>query len=353
MWEINKPSVSWEEGWKSKVQSYKKHIKKAVIWALDKTFSLSWAMLSKILEKLSVIDQEHDFYSQWFQWRVFKVDIETENGIKHLLIIKNRVAKNTKNGNRFIDEYGFQTQANEILQNHNDIQQHINVPKVRGIINDHESNQFLIMDYIESDTFFGHNVRGAIPMIYNELHKLLPDSIDKYIENYENIIDWTEYSLKKYVIKLLRLYTQYGHDSELYNKYMPLARIDDFQDNADSKRLEEKINRICAKIHKDMNHKTITEWWKTDKMEAAHKLIKLFHENHIYHNDITSRNILIGNDGKIYLIDFGNATHQQRKQSDFQKSMSSPSAEIKNVKKYKDTTIEGDFKLIQMIQDLS
>jgi thiamine kinase-like enzyme len=34
----------------------------------------------------------------------------------------------------------------------------------------------------------------------------------------------------------------------------------------------------------------------------------MFHKNNIYHNDVNHRNIILGEDGKIYIIDFDKTT---------------------------------------------
>ncbi len=315
-----------------------------------KVFSLTWPVLNTILEKLSLIDLDKDYFSQWFQWRVYKIDIDTEQWTKHLLIVKNRVSNSRQIWNRIADEFWFQSLANEILRDNPTIAKHIDVPKIRGIINDVEWNQFLIMDYIESDTLFWYNVRNAIPTIYKAMKNKLWDTINGYIDHYESIIQWTEYGLKKYIIKLMNIFCTFWYDTEFFRKYYPLWHQWDFSWVEDSKRLEEKINRICWKIRKDNAPSKEVEWIQ-DKKDAAVDLLNLFHEKNIYHNDVTSRNILLWDDGKIYVIDFGSATHAPRKQSDLQKSMSSPSA-ANYQRTYRNKTLEWDYKLVQMIQDL-
>lgn len=123
---------------------------------------------SDLLEKISHIDLENDYYSQGFQSKVYKVDVDTPSGLKHFLILKKRLG-DKESGNSIIQEYDFHSRSKDLLRKRPDLAKHIDVPTVWSILNDTQGNYFLIMDYIEGKTIFAHNVGATIPIVYKEL----------------------------------------------------------------------------------------------------------------------------------------------------------------------------------------
>lgn len=170
------------------------------------------------------------------------------------------------------------------------------------------------------------------------------------IEPYEEILaTGSDYMLKKYAIKLFRIFCRYAQETK-YEKYFMLVQESDFSELRDGKALEEKINRIATKIYSSYVNSDVNHVRKEEKKDSALETIKYLHENAIYHNDITSRNVILGDDGKVYILDFGNASSEAKKESNLKASMTSPSN--KKHETYKGKVLEKDYRIISMIDKL-
>lgn len=212
----------------------------------DKTIEI---ILNKIQEK----ESKKDYYARWSEWIIFKIEIEDENwNITEYLVAKKRYDHNV------IKEYDIQREVQRLLPIWDDI---VRIPKLKAKIANFNEESYIIMEFIKWKTIY-----------------------QKTIE---------EFLRKRWFWEF-----NFTNDTEATNYFWKFLGIERNTDENLNK-LDQEYNRLAQGV-KLFDSET---WKKYAK--AMEKFLDTMHKHWIYHRDIHAKNIIIWNDNKIYIIDFG------------------------------------------------
>ncbi len=122
--------------------------------------------------------------------------------------------------------------------------------------------------------------------------------------------DITNY-IYDFVLKNLGL--DYMIDASLEDKFNVVANQLNFEfsssdgkdDFADIIAQRDNTKKLIAFLHK--NRFSLPE----GTIEKIRNTVKLINENGIFHNDLSERNIILGDDGEVYIIDFGSSVNEK------------------------------------------
>lgn len=216
-------------------------------WDLDN--DIKQAIIEQIIEK----EKKKDYYAKWSEWIIFKIEIKDKNWEKKdYLVAKKRYDHNTHK------EIDIHEKVQKLMPIWNDI---VRVPKLKAEISRLDWENYIIMDFIKWKTIY-----------------------QKMIE---------EILRKKWFWEF-----NFINDTEATNYFWKFLGIE--------KNTDENLNKL------DQEYSHLSQWIKLFDSETWKKYAKSMEEflntmhNHwIYHRDIHPKNIIIWDDNKIYIIDFG------------------------------------------------
>lgn len=216
-------------------------------WNLDN--STKQTIISQILEK----ESKKDYYARWSEWIIFKIEIKDENWEnKEYLVAKKRFDGNTQR------EFNIHHDVQSLMPIWDDT---VRVPELKARISWLNWENYIIMDFIKWKT------------IYQSIVEEILRKRGLWTINFKN-----DSEASTCLCKLLWIET---------NTEENLNRVD-----KEYYRLSEDIKLFDSKT------------WKKYRT-ALKKFLDTIHENWIYHRDLHEKNIIIWDDWKIYIIDFG------------------------------------------------
>jgi serine/threonine protein kinase len=237
--------------------------KNEIIKDIRKWLELQLKFINQNIEKKISSDvisqiQEHiktDMpFDSWNEWVVYKIPIEINRKLCYFLVAKKRFDHNTQK------EYNNHKEISRIISWNHEFKKFVDVPKLYWHFDDAEKNEsYIIMDYIQWKTMFT---------------KIIEKITLKKCKNDKESI-WV---LKDFIEKdLWYVPPQFADIYAYLKKYMTEKNIKIF-DYQEWMKIKYKLKQFLSHIHKS--------WF--------------------YHRDIWDnlRNIIVGDDGKIYIIDF-------------------------------------------------
>lgn len=210
---------------------------------------------NQIIESLKNMDIEKDWHSKWSEWVIFKIQIKDKNGqIKEYVAAKKRYDNNPDNERKIhqkVEDIVKETMPNSIVK----------VPELKAAITLPNEERFIIMEFVNGKTLY-----------QLELEEIF----------------------RRWDIPTGEIKSDIEAEG-LFFKILNLSPINPKDAEKAQKRYYQEIK----------NMKFFTpEQWNEYKTELR-KFLQAIHKEWIYHRDGSNpRNIMITDDGKIYIIDF-------------------------------------------------
>ena len=206
-------------------------------------------IIKQILEK----ESKKDYYARGSEWIIFKIEIEDEKWEKkEYLVAKKRFDHNTHK------EINLHKEVQSLMPIWNDL---VRIPELKAEIWWLNWENYIIMDFIKWKTIYQKTMEEI-------LHK-------KWLWEFNFVND--------------------NEATTYFCKFLWIEKNTD--DNLN--KVDQEYSRLSKDI-KIFDSKT----WK-EYATAIKKFIDTMHKNWIYHRDIHPKNIIIWDDGKLYIIDFG------------------------------------------------
>ena len=218
-------------------------------WLSEKTIDLIKIRLNEILENNNI----NDVYAEWSEWKIYKIEINENWKKKQYLIAKKRY------DNTYKSERDIHKLVQSLLPIGNNV---VKIPELKAIFNIKKSN-YIIMEFIEWKTLYTLIVEKI-------LQKLLWDS-NINIENDRKA-------------------------DAMFQKYCKMASIQG----------RDKIDKFFESEAKKIKLFSPKEWKKYE--QSAKFFFDELHKKWVYHRDVHWKNVILWNDWKLYVIDFGKAT---------------------------------------------
>ncbi len=272
--------------------------------------SLWWPEVQQLIVR-SVEEKElrGDIFANGFNGKIFLIEHPLNH--KKYLAVKSRLKSGTSANLKMMNEYGFLVSAHKKLNLEES--NPVKVPKPYWLLNDHEGSLLLVMDYIDGVTVFSYKTSKVLPIMYTFIanHCHGSDSASEHFKNLwnEEEYQWlkTDKEIKEKFGKLINYLYIYASESSLYRDYFS------FYSHAHN-RAGILYESSMAKIYDKMKSNGLIDpksWLSPEIIESIKdhlaSAITTLHKNDIYHNDLNYRNIMLGEDGNIYIIDFDKA----------------------------------------------
>lgn len=230
--------------------------------------------ISAIKSAIESIKQE-EIYASWSEWEIYRINIaDTKGNVRELLVAKKRFDNNPDN------EYSLHERIWKLVQEWDAVQ----VPKLWWKFS-HKGDNYIVMDFIRWKTLY---------------HKIAEWIIEKKAKEMEASATWKT-EIEKNIA--------YQQASNLRNRINSAKSDSDVEHiflewyEYDSKKTDEAFYRERGTVKIFWND----EWEKY--RDELRDFIKKMHENWFYHRDLHEKNIIFGDDGKIYVIDFGKSIY--------------------------------------------
>jgi hypothetical protein len=202
----------------------------------------------------------------------------------------------------------------------------------------------IIMKFIPWMTVFGLKISLILPKLYEKFKAAVWEN--KAIEilwpesNYNKLT--TDTRLKEAMLNILDAFYRHGQNDfyEEHLSYFSKYKSSDFYGWI---RLENQMANTFDSLSK------ILPMWFLDEKEITtikdHLMdnISLLNENQIFHNDMNQRNLIIWENGKIYIIDFDKAW----KEIGSMAAKAAKNKDPKYVHYYKNKAIEWDYRALE------
>lgn len=294
--------------------------------------------IESVLSQIEVLDRNHNYYAQGFSSHIFLVEADAKNGLKKkVLIIKDRIEKDSTSNNKILNEYNAFVNSYKLIKE-SDIS-NISIPKPYWVINNHEGEMMLMLEYIPGITLFWFKTWSCLPILHKELEdNLWKEKTQSLIWNIDYTLLKTDKEIKEAMHTLLSAFRLHCK-KDFYEEYLDFFEKYNFSDAYKWVWFETQMARVFDKLAKN------NKLWFLDKKSVS--LIKdelmdsftMFHKNNIYHNDVNHRNIILGEDGKIYIIDFDKTTSTLKPNK--------ANIDPKYLDTYRWVYIEWDFRIIE------
>ncbi len=296
---------------------------------------------TQIFNYMHSINKETDYYSEGYNGRVYVVDVTINEG-KHQKFLVVKCRKNQDENEKLIFEYYNHLKMYRFSKKYNS--PFIWVPKVYGIKNDDDGEMYLIMDFIEGMTLYSYKLSKVLPLLYQELVKEMGELKAKEIlwpiEDYSDCK--IDKDIKKKIELLLSVFKRYP-ENEFYDNYLWDFSLHQMEWTYK----EQKQARIFDRLSADFGLWSLSPNTVEVLQDALVAYISSMHQEWLYHNDTTHRNIILGEDGKIYFIDFDKSGTERERPRQAKLSISD-----RHTKKYKWHYIEGDYRVIGDLDSL-
>lgn len=291
-----------------------------------------------ILSQIETFEKNNQNYSQWHAAKIFLVEVFLWGEKKKLLIIKDLLKKDENSNAKIINEYSKYLQSYKLLSNlWNNL---IQIPKPYGIMNDHEWNVILILDFIQWMTLFSFKISIVLPILYNVLKKdIWEEKTTKLLGNknlYDNLK--TDKEIKEALFKILNTF-RFNNNNEFYKEYLNFFEKYNASDVYKWIRAESQMAKIYDNLSKEYNIWLLSGDNINTIQNFLIENIWILNKNNIYHNDMNQRNIILWDDWKIYIIDFDKSTDKPRKNNN--------NIDPKYIAEHNWVLLEWDFKIIK------
>ncbi len=265
-------NINEESNWLDK---NKNKFNKVITEALD---FLSPEKKTVIREEINKQIDQWEYFAKGYEWTIYKINIEWEKYI---------AAKVKKNKWSIKSEMKFQKDYYKISQS----VIWANVPQAYWGLKV-EDEEFLIMEYIDWLTLFSIKINATLKLLHKETW------INQYKE-IENDKD-AHKEIKKMIDRI-------KNDINLYSKFWKyIQHINKFRNWI---RYEQALSRIYDYLTKDYNIWIYSESEIQKFQDSLWKIIEEAQKNWIFHNDLSHRNLIIGSDWQIHIIDFWLSSH--------------------------------------------
>lgn len=298
--------------------------------------------IESILAQVELLDKDKKYYAQGFSSHIFLVETNWEHGVKKVLIIKDRINKNKTSNNKILNEYNAYINSYKLLKS-SDIS-HIAIPKSYWVINNHDWEMMLMLEYIEGMTLFALKVWTVLPILYKELEQnLWKEKMNALLWDIDYSTLKSDKEIKDAMYTLLTTFRTHCNTG-FYEEYLDFFERYHTSDAYKGVWFESQMARVYDKLSKE--HKL---WFLNKNSISTIKdqlvdTFELLHKNNIYHNDVNHRNIMLGKDGKIYIIDFDKTTDIPK--------VNKAHPDPKYMETYRWAYIEGDFRIINHFEAL-
>ena len=282
--------------------------------------------LPLIQQKLNALNLEKDIYSEWHQGKVYKISVEVAGQRKEFIILKHRIEEASTALDATLKEFKFHKKSYDLLQKHPDIAQDIWIPKLYGCLEWPDNYLFIVMDFIPGPTIYTAKIQAILPILYDQINKQLSqEKTEKMLGDRESFIavqndKEAKYAMdkifslpeiKEYKSKIEQFHAAGGDiafDNNFdFRAHIGLKNILQIKIQNNLPYLEEIYAGVFDKLKK-MYSLSIKNHERITRMEAAtQKFIQLTNDEEIYHNDYRSRNIILWEDNKTYVLDFWSA----------------------------------------------
>ncbi len=290
-----------------------------------------------ILSQIEAFERDNNYYDQWHSARIFLVEVFIGGLQKKLLIIKDLLKKDKNSNKKILNEYLEYLESHKILST--DWNKFIRVPKTHWVLNDHEWNTILLLDFIPWMTIFSFKVSSILPILYSILKKDIWEEKTVNLlwksEQYNNLR--TDKENKNALLKILQTFRFYN-PWQFYNTHLSFYDKYSSSDAYKWTRAESQMAKIFDSLADEYNLGTLPNEHISLIKDSFIENIKILHKHNIYHNDMNQRNIILWEDWYIYIIDFDKAANSPKK--------TNLNMDPKYLPEYKWIFIEWDFKVI-------
>ena len=216
---------------------------------------------AQIIAIIQEKEKNKEYYAKWTEWIIFKIPITNKEWkTKEILVAKKRFDKKIEN------EYYIQDKVQKLLPIWKDI---VRVPELKWRIDTIDWDSYIIMDFIKGKTLY-----------------------TSIIEKILSKKTWSTIVLEND-----------AQADQFFLKFCP--KWLDPNNAEDQKTIDNIYKREATWI------KIFDNWTGTLYEEAIKDFINIIHKNWIYHRDLHEKNIILWEDGNIYIIDFGKSKETQ------------------------------------------
>ncbi|MCX6822497.1 MAG: phosphotransferase [candidate division SR1 bacterium] len=285
--------------------------------------------LPQIQSKLNDLDPEKDLYSEGHQGKVYKISIDVAGNKKEFIILKHRLGDIKTSTDAAFEEFKFHKSAYLLLQEHPEIAKDITIPKLYGWIEKDDGYSYIVMDFLSGPTIYAAKIQAVLPIMYDQLAQHLGiEAVQTSLGSKETFIKvktdkeaksamdkiFSLPTIRQYQSKIDHFYDEggegpYGEHLE-FREHVGLKNILQVRMQQNYPYLEELYAGVFDKLKKQFSlHVKDSERIKNMGV-VSQQFVRLMNDNNIYHNDYRSRNIMLCDDDKLGIIDFGSASKQ-------------------------------------------
>lgn len=296
-----------------------------------------------ILKQMEIFEKNEEYYAKWHAAKIFLIEVPVWWTKKKLLILKDLLKKNDFSNDKILNEYSQYLKSHQLLSNSWD--KLVQIPKPYWVINDHDWNVVLILDYISWMTLFSFKVSLILPILYDQLVKdiWIEKTINLLWERklYENLK--TDKKNKESLLKILSVF-RFNNNGDFYKKYLSFYNKYSVSDAYKWTRAEYQMAKIYDLLSTEYNLWLLSNKQITYIKDSLVENIWILNQNNIYHNDMNQRNIILWDDGILYIIDFDKAKNKPKTNKYW--------PDPKYMQKHKWIYLEWDFKIIKDFSSL-
>ena len=266
---------------------------------------------SDILRQVNEQEVKSEHFAEGFAGKIYLVELALGEKIKKLTVIKKSKKYWEKIDNTSIlHEYNYHSQAHAFFANSNIYG--IDTPEIYWTVNWLNWEILLVMEYIEGLTIFSYKNISTLLYIVDLLKNHQIEWYSDLIIQIELILSQNPHDMdiKKLMITVCDAFSKDENPiiRNFFDKYISSSWVPytTARDRIQWVFFEKYLVNIFDKLSKDVWLWIFDDTTKQSIKDRLQNAI-LWLNTVLYHNDVNTRNVILWEDGKIYLIDYDKA----------------------------------------------